>query len=199
MACTGAVRLLLATTSSSSSCHHEQRRSASNRSRGVDLYEVLGVARNASSKEVKKAYYQLAKKYHPDTNKNDPEAQKKFQQVSEAYEILSDAGKRREYDDYGSSAGPHQGFNSAYRTNSTGFSGGFTSSVDPEELFRKIFGDFAASGSTAGRSDPFADFDFGSHEDSAFGTTSSAAEVVLNLTFKEAARGCVKGESLSYS
>lgn len=75
--------------------------------RGVDMYEVLGVARNASAKEIKKAYYELAKKYHPDTNKNDPESQKKFQQVSEAYEVLSDATRRKEYDDYGSSAGPH--------------------------------------------------------------------------------------------
>ena len=52
-----------------------------------DYYDVLGVPRNASGKEIKKAYYQLAKKYHPDTNKNDPSAPKKFQDVSEAYEV----------------------------------------------------------------------------------------------------------------
>lgn len=52
-----------------------------------DYYEVLGVPRNASAKEVKKAYYQLAKKYHPDVNKNDPSSQKKFTEVSEAYEV----------------------------------------------------------------------------------------------------------------
>ena len=52
-----------------------------------DYYEVLGIPRNASQKEIKKAYYQLAKKYHPDTNKGDPEASKKFQEVSEAYEV----------------------------------------------------------------------------------------------------------------
>jgi len=52
-----------------------------------DYYEVLGVARGASGKDIKKAYYQLAKKYHPDTNKNDPNAAKKFQEVSEAYEV----------------------------------------------------------------------------------------------------------------
>lgn len=52
-----------------------------------DYYEVLGVPRNATVKDVKKAYYQLAKKYHPDTNKNDPETIKKFQEVSEAYEV----------------------------------------------------------------------------------------------------------------
>lgn len=53
----------------------------------VDYYKVLGVAKNASVKDIKKAYYQLAKKYHPDANKSDPEAPKKFQEVSEAYEV----------------------------------------------------------------------------------------------------------------
>ena len=59
----------------------------------ADYYKVLGVDKSASSKDIKKAYYQLAKKYHPDTNKGDPTAQKKFQEVSEAYEVLSDDGK----------------------------------------------------------------------------------------------------------
>lgn len=53
-----------------------------------DYYSILGISKNASGKEIKKAYYQLAKKYHPDTNKNDPNAQKKFQEVSEAYEVF---------------------------------------------------------------------------------------------------------------
>lgn len=56
----------------------------------ADYYKVLGVAKNASAKDIKKAYYQLAKKYHPDANKSDPEAPKKFQEVSEAYEVNID-------------------------------------------------------------------------------------------------------------
>lgn len=52
-----------------------------------DFYNILGVSKNASQKEIKKAYYQLAKKFHPDTNKGDPSSNKKFQEVSEAYEV----------------------------------------------------------------------------------------------------------------
>jgi DnaJ family protein A protein 3 len=59
------------------------------------------VNKSADTKDIKKAYYQLAKKYHPDTNKSDTSTQKKFQEVSEAYEVLSDDTKRREYDAYG--------------------------------------------------------------------------------------------------
>ena len=63
-----------------------------------DYYEVLGVSRNAPQKDIKKAYYQLAKKYHPDVSKDNPQAAKKFQEASEAYEVLSDDQKRSQYD-----------------------------------------------------------------------------------------------------
>lgn len=121
-----------------------------------DYYEVLGVSKNASLSEVKKAYYKLAKQYHPDVNKNDPNAAKKFQAVSEAYEILGDDTKRKQYDQWGSTAeqmgmgqappgaGAH-GFNQAWSYQST---------IDPEELFRKIFG----SGSFGGGGSQFEDF-----------------------------------------
>src|SRR6266542_860403 len=67
----------------------------------IDYYEILGVNKNASEKEIKKAYRKLARKYHPDLNPNDKEANKKFQQINEANEVLSDPEKRKKYDQYG--------------------------------------------------------------------------------------------------
>ena len=67
----------------------------------VDYYKTLGVAKNASTEDIKKAYRKLARKYHPDVNPNDKEANKKFQQINEANEVLSDADKRKKYDQYG--------------------------------------------------------------------------------------------------
>jgi DnaJ family protein A protein 3 len=148
-------------------------------------YEVLGVPRDASAKDIKKAYYQLAKKYHPDTNKGDKDAQRKFQEVSEAYECLSDDTKRKQYDAFGSGAfsgggggggGPADGFGGAWN---------FRSSIDPEELFKTIFGDqswrTAGGGGGAGA---FGEthFDFG----------GAPQQYQLNLTFSEAARGVNK-------
>ena len=69
-----------------------------------DYYEVLGVSKGASDAELKKAYRKLAKKYHPDTNPGDKEAEKKFKEASEAYAVLSDADKRRQYDQFGHAA-----------------------------------------------------------------------------------------------
>jgi molecular chaperone DnaJ len=66
-----------------------------------DLYEVLGLSRDASAEEIKKAYRQLARKYHPDVNREDPNASEKFKEISEAYEILSDPQKRAAYDRFG--------------------------------------------------------------------------------------------------
>lgn len=151
-----------------------------------DYYSILGVAKNSSPKEIKKAYYQLAKKYHPDTNKDDPDASRKFQEVSEAYEVLSDDTKRREYDTFGQTSeqmgraggGGHPGAGHGPQGFSQNWQ--FRSTIDPEELFRKIFGD---GGFKAGGFDDFSDSRFG------FG---GAQEVMMGLTFAQAARGVNK-------
>ena len=87
-----------------------------------DFYEILGVQRNASDDEIKKSYRKLAMKYHPDRNKDDKESERKFQEVSAAYEILKDPEKRSAYDQYGHDAfrqgGGGQGFGD--------FGGGFS-------------------------------------------------------------------------
>src|SRR6201986_3801692 len=67
----------------------------------IDYYEILGVARTESGDDIKKAYRKLARKHHPDLNPNDKEAHKKFQQINEANEVLSDPDKRKKYDQYG--------------------------------------------------------------------------------------------------
>src|ERR1700712_5060689 len=67
----------------------------------VDYYSTLGVGKNATEDEIKKAYRKLARKYHPDLNPSDKEANKKFQQINEANEVLSDPEKRKKYDQYG--------------------------------------------------------------------------------------------------
>src|SRR5579862_2503338 len=67
----------------------------------IDYYKILGIDKNASDDDIKKAYRKLARKHHPDLNPNDKEANKKFQQINEANEVLSDPEKRKKYDQYG--------------------------------------------------------------------------------------------------
>ncbi len=108
-----------------------------------DYYKILGVAKNASEEEIKKAFRRLARKYHPDVNK-EPGAEEKFKEINEAYTVLSDPEKRRFYDTYGTSVGsgqwqgppPGQG----------GF-GGFSGNVgDFSDFFQQLFGPFAGRG-----------------------------------------------------
>ncbi|GAB4814787.1 hypothetical protein N2152v2_001833 [Parachlorella kessleri] len=107
-----------------------------------DYYAVLGVGRGASDSEIKKAFYQLAKKYHPDTNKDDPEAAKKFQEAQKAYDTLRDAEKRSAYDQLGHSAYEQMESGGGMPGGMGGAGGPFGGGVevDPEELLRHVFG-----------------------------------------------------------
>ena len=108
-----------------------------------DYYEVLGVDKGADAATIKKAYRQLAKKYHPDMNPGDKEAEKKFKEASEAYAVLSDPDKRRQYDQFGHSAFEGGGAGG-------GFGGFDFSGADFSDIFGDIFGDFFGGGSRGG-------------------------------------------------
>ena len=111
-----------------------------------DYYEVLGVSRDADDATLKKAYRQLAKKYHPDMNPGDAEAERKFKEASEAYAVLSDPDKRRQYDQFG-----HAAFEGGGAGGAGGFGGFDFSGADFSDIFGDIFGDFFGGGRRGGR------------------------------------------------
>ena len=140
-----------------------------------DYYEVLGIDRSASEDEIKKAYRKMAKKYHPDLNPGDKEAEKNFKEVNEAYEVLSDKDKKARYDQFG-----HAGVDPNYGAGAgAGGFGGF-GGADFGDL-GDIFGSFFGGGFGGGRrADPNAP---------RRGADTSASVV---LSFEEAAKGCTK-------
>ena len=104
-----------------------------------DYYEVLGISRDASESDLKKAYRRLAMKFHPDRNPDDPDAEEKFKEASEAYEILHDAQKRQAYDQFGhAGVDPNQG-------------GGFGGEANFGDIFGDVFGDIFGGGRGGGR------------------------------------------------
>ncbi|EKD28345.1 MAG: Chaperone protein DnaJ, partial [uncultured bacterium] len=104
-----------------------------------DYYEILGVPRNANDNEIKKAYRKLAIKFHPDKNQGNPDAEAKFKEASEAYEILSNPQKRAQYDQFGHVGG----------AGDAGWGGGFSggAGIDLEEALRTFMGEFGSGGS----------------------------------------------------
>ena len=135
-----------------------------------DYYEVLGVDKNADDAAIKKAYRVLAKKYHPDMNPGDKEAEQKFKEASEAYAVLSDPEKRRQYDQYG-----HAAFDGG-----AGGAGGFDfSGTDFSDIFGDIFGDFFGGGRSRNSQNN--------------GPRQGAdVRISVQITFEEAVFGCKK-------
>ncbi len=168
-----------------------------------DYYKILGVSRNATQEEINKAYRKLAKKYHPDFNPGNKEAEEKFKEINEAYEVLKDPEKRKRYDllganwEHGQNFEPPPGFENIRFHFRTGKGRGFEGFSD---FFDLIFGDLFGDKTSSGRgrtsytfyssSDPFED----SYGDFFNGSTTRAqkgldAEAEIELTLEEAYRG----------
>ncbi len=142
-----------------------------------DYYEVLGVSKDATQAEIKSAFRKLAKKYHPDVSK-EPDAEEKFKEAQEAYAVLSDEEKRKQYDQFG-----HAAFNN------NGAGGYDFSGFDFSDIFSDLFGQ-SFSGFSG-----FSDFDFGSNTKA---RARKGRDKVINvdLTFEEATKGTTKSISL---
>ena len=140
-----------------------------------DYYEVLGIPKTATEAEIKKAFRTTAKKYHPDMHPGDKQCEEKFKEAQEAYAVLSDPDKRRQYDQFG-----HAAFDG-----SAGGAGGFDfSGMDMGDIFGDIFGDFFGGGSRRGPSN---------------GPAKGAnVRLSVRITFEEAVFGCSKELEFSY-
>ena len=148
-----------------------------------DYYEVLGVDKNADDAALKKAYRVLAKKYHPDMNPGDAEAEKKFKEASEAYAVLSDPEKRRQYDQYG---------HAAFEPGAGGGFGGFDfNSMDFSDIFGDIFGDFFGGGRRGGRSNgPMKGANIRTSVRITFEEAIFGVEKEIELTLKDECKTC---------
>ncbi len=148
-----------------------------------DYYEVLGIGKNATDAEIKSAYRKLAKKYHPDLNPGDKEAEEKFKEVNEANDVLSDPQKRQRYDQFGF-AGVDPNYAAANGGGAGGFGGGF-GGVDLGDIFGDIFGGGFGGG--------FSGFGGGSSPRTAnVPRKGHDIQASVILTFEEAAHGCSK-------
>ena len=152
-----------------------------------DYYEVLGIGKNATDAEIKSAYRKLAKKYHPDLNPGDKDAEEKFKEVNEANDVLSDPNKRKRYDQFGfAGVDPNYGAGQPGGGYGGGFGGfGGTGGVDLGDIFGDIFGGGFGGFGGSTRSNPNA--------------PRKGHDIQANviLTFEEAAHGCAKKVTLN--
>ena len=148
-----------------------------------DYYEVLGVSKSATEAEIKSAYRKKAKELHPDLNKDDPHAEEKFKEAQEAYSVLSDASKRKMYDQFG-----HTGVSGGSGNPYGGYGGGYTnfdaSDFDFGDIFDSIFG--GSGGGFGGFSG------FGGRTNSKRASRGSDVLMRMDLDFEEAIYGCEK-------
>lgn len=154
----------------------------------ADYYELLGISRDASADEIKKAYRKQALKYHPDKNPGDPDAEKRFKEISEAYEALSDTKKREMYDRYGKEAFSGQGMRSP------GGGQGFASMDEALRTFMGAFGGGGGGGNFGSIFDSFFEGGVGESEAEGVGGYRQGASKKVNMTlsFDEAAKGVEK-------
>ena len=149
----------------------------------TDYYQTLGVQKGATPDEIKKAYRKLAVKYHPDKNQGDSDAEKKFKEISEAYEVLSDENKRHMYDQYGADAVRGGGMPG-------GGAGGFSSM---EDALRTFMGAFGGGGGGGGGDSIFDSFFGGGGGGGNRGPAQGASKkVTVKISFEEAAKGVTK-------
>jgi molecular chaperone DnaJ len=157
-----------------------------------DYYEVLGVAKTASPEDIKKSYRKLAVQFHPDKNPGNKEAEEKFKEISEAYEVLSDEDKKHKYDQFGHAAfgggGPGPG----------GFGGGgFAGGIDLEEALRTFMGAFGSGGGGGGGGGGIFDNFFSGGERGESNGRGSDMRVDLEITFEEAVFGSQRDLTLT--